>query len=67
MTKQNDELRRLTYTVGEAAHLLGLSRASAYECVRTGEIPSVRLQRRLVVPAKALHALLEGTDTHAEA
>jgi excisionase family DNA binding protein len=62
MTKQKDDVRRLTYTVSEAAHILGLSRASAYELVRAGKIPSVRSGRRLVVPAKALHALLDAAS-----
>ena len=29
---------KITYTVTEAAELLGISRSSAYECVRRGEI-----------------------------
>lgn len=49
---------KLTYTVTEAADLLGISRSSAYECVRRGEIPSLTLGRRVVVPRRALEALL---------
>lgn len=49
---------KLTYTVTEAAGLLGISRSSAYECVRRGEIPSLTLGRRVVVPRRALEALL---------
>lgn len=29
-------MQRLTFTVPEAAELLGISRTSAYECVREG-------------------------------
>lgn len=50
---------RLTLTVSEAAGALGISRALAYELVARGELPSLRLGRRLVVPRKALDALLE--------
>ena len=32
---------RLTYTVTDTAVLLGISRTTAYECVRRGEIPSL--------------------------
>jgi excisionase family DNA binding protein len=53
--------RRLTLTVTEAAQTLGISRALAYELVRTGELPSLRLGRRLVVPVRALERLL-GND-----
>ncbi len=51
---------RLTVTVTEAARLLGVSRAMAYECVRTGEIPSVRLGARILIPRHRLVALLDG-------
>lgn len=49
--------QRRTYTVEEAAQILGISRSHAYECVRSGDIPSLRLRRRIVVPAHALDAL----------
>lgn len=40
----------LTVTVEEAAKLLGIGRSTAYELIHTGDIPSLRLGRRLVVP-----------------
>ena len=49
---------RLTFTVTEVAELLGISRTSAYECVRRGEIPSLTLGRRVVISRVALDALL---------
>lgn len=49
---------RLTYSVEQAAALLGISRGKAYECVRTGKLHAVPLGRRLVVPAHALDGLL---------
>jgi excisionase family DNA binding protein len=49
---------RRTYTVDETAALLGISRSSAYECVRRGEIPSVRFGRRIVVLRDVLDRLL---------
>ena len=53
------EAERLTVTVEEAAALLGISRALAYELVARGELPCLRLGRRLVVPRKALDQLLD--------
>jgi excisionase family DNA binding protein len=50
---------RLTITVEEAARLLGVSRGSAYEAARRGDIPTIRLGKRLIVPVKGLEALLE--------
>lgn len=49
---------RSTYTVVEAAHVLGIGRGLAYDMVRQGQLPSLRLGRRIVIPAPALDALL---------
>ncbi len=49
---------RLTYTVDEAAQLLGISRNSAYEAARCGEIPTIRVGRRILVPRIRLEELL---------
>jgi excisionase family DNA binding protein len=53
---------RLTLTVEEVAATLGISRAFAYEAVRRGEIPSIRIGRRVLVPRAALEKLLDGAD-----
>ena len=50
--------KRLVVTVEEAAGLLGISRGLAYEGVRQGTIPSVRIGRRLLVPLEALRRVL---------
>jgi excisionase family DNA binding protein len=46
-------------TVTETAALLGISRTTAYECVRTGDLPALRLGGRIVVPTQAIDDLLE--------
>ena len=53
------EGERLTLTVAEAAKLLGISRGTAYECVRTGQLPSVTFGRRVLIPRRRLEALLD--------
>lgn len=53
-------LEKLTFTVSEAALLLGISRTTAYECVHTGQLRAVRLGRRLVIPRDAIADLLAG-------
>ena len=58
---RNEE--RLVWTVEEAARLLGISRAHAYELVARGELPHLRLGRRLVVPKHAIDVLLAGATT----
>ena len=49
---------RLTMTVPEAGELLGVSRGVAYEAARSGELPTIKLGRRLVVPRARLLELL---------
>lgn len=52
-------IERMTYTVTEAAQLLGISRGSAYAHVRTGEIPSITIGGRIVIPRKAIDTMLD--------
>jgi excisionase family DNA binding protein len=49
---------RLTLSVEEAAKALGISRALAYDAVRKGQIPSIRIGRRVLIPKKQLEELL---------
>jgi excisionase family DNA binding protein len=49
-----------TLTVEEAAEILRISRTSAYKAVRAGEIPSVRVGRRDIIPRVAIERLLAG-------
>lgn len=51
---------RAVLTVAEAAELLGISRGTAYEYARTGQLPAVRLGRRLVIPKHRFDELLNG-------
>ena len=55
---EETHLKRLTYTVTEAAAILGISRTSADECVRRGEIASLTLGRRVLIAHTALTKLL---------
>ncbi len=47
-----------TMTVEDAGEALGISRGSAYEAARSGQIPTIRIGRRLVVPTAALRRML---------
>ncbi len=49
---------RPTLTVPEAGRFLGLARASAYEAAHRGDIPTLRVGRRLLVPTAALRRML---------
>ena len=49
---------KATMTVDEAAKCLGIGRNSAYEAVQRGEIPVIRIGKRLLVPVVALERML---------
>lgn len=50
---------RLTLTVPEAGRIIGISRGCAYEAAKSGQIPTIRIGGRLVVPKAALLKMLE--------
>lgn len=58
MTTRERTLERQTLTVEEAAKRLGIGRNSAYQAARTGELPTIRIGKRLVVPRQALERML---------
>ncbi|HEY3688126.1 MAG TPA: helix-turn-helix domain-containing protein [Streptosporangiaceae bacterium] len=60
------DLSKPTITVPEAAQILGIGRDTAYEAAARGEIPTIRIGRRLVVPTARLLAQL-GMDGGGEA
>ena len=57
---------RLTYTVAEAARLLGIGRNQAYQAIHAGQLPALRVGNRLLIPRDALERMLAGEGaTHA--
>lgn len=48
----------LTYKVEEAAKLLGIGRNHAYDAAKSGELPTIKIGKRILVPRVALEALL---------
>ena len=54
---------RLTRSINEAAQVLGISRASAYEAAHRGELPVRVIGRRMLVPRVALLRLLNEAHT----
>ena len=51
--------QKLVLTVPEIAAVLGISRSLAYELVGRGDLPSIRLGRRIVVPRRAIEEMLD--------
>ena len=52
---------RLTFTVDEVARLLGISRSGAYDPIARGEIPSLNIGRRVLVPREPFLELVRCT------
>ena len=50
---------RIVLTVQEAARVLGLGRGQAYAAVRRGDLPALRVGRRLLIPRAALERLVD--------
>lgn len=44
------ETTRLTISVEEAGRVLGISRSAAYSAVHAGQIPCLRIGKRMLVP-----------------
>ncbi len=53
-------------TITEAAEILRIGRNSAYEAARSGQIPTVRIGRKILVP-KAQLAKLVGAEMNSNA
>jgi excisionase family DNA binding protein len=62
----SDSCERLTMTVEEVARALGISRAFAYEAVRRGDIPHIKIGRRTLIPRTALARVLAAQESDTE-
>ncbi len=51
--------QKLTYSVPEAAKILGVSASKMYEVVRIAGFPTIKVGKRLLVSAKGLDRWIE--------
>jgi excisionase family DNA binding protein len=51
-------MQAATLTVEQAGQTLGICRNAAYSAVKAGEIPSIRIGRRVLVPKVAFERML---------
>jgi excisionase family DNA binding protein len=54
----------LTVSVPQAGRLLGYSRNTTYEAVQRGEIPAIKIGRKLRVPLAAIERMLSGSSAY---
>lgn len=59
--------RPLLVSVPEAAHLLGIGLTYGWTMVRSGQLPTVRLGRRILVPRAAIEQLAHATSAAGDA
>jgi excisionase family DNA binding protein len=52
------DLDRPTISVDDFAAVMGVSRSSAFAAVRAGEVPHVRLGRRIRIPSASVRRML---------
>jgi excisionase family DNA binding protein len=53
-------MMRRTFTVPQAAELLGISKNQGYMAAKRGEIPTIKIGKRILVPVAALERMLQG-------
>lgn len=58
----HDLRERQTLTVAEAASLLRIGKNTAYAAVHNGEIPSLKIGGRLLIPTARLLKLIDPDD-----
>jgi excisionase family DNA binding protein len=57
-TKEHHKEEAMTLSVEHAARLIGVSRTTAYRLVRDGELPGIKVGRRVLVLKKPLMEML---------
>ena len=62
MTKEHHKDEAHTLSVEHAARLIGVSRSTAYRLVRDGELPAIRVGRRVLILKKPLMEMLEAEE-----
>jgi excisionase family DNA binding protein len=58
MLAENEPQRR-TVTIQEAARILGVGRDQAYNAARQGQLPVIRIGKRLLVSLPALNRMID--------
>jgi excisionase family DNA binding protein len=59
MRDRRNDAERLTYDIPEVARKLGLTRQSAYSAAKAGDIPTIKVGGRILVPRVAFDRMLE--------
>ena len=63
MVLTEKEAQRRTVTVQEAARILGIGRDQAYTAARLGQLPVIKIGKRLLVSLPALNKMIDEAGT----
>lgn len=55
-------MEKLVYSIRETAELLGISRSYAYELVRNGTIPTLKLGKKRLIPKEKFAEWVNGRN-----
>jgi excisionase family DNA binding protein len=64
-TASSDKSRQF-YSVAETARIFGMSEMTLYRAIHDGQFPAVRIRGRLIVPAKAIEAMVDAAVGNGE-
>ncbi|GAA4642002.1 hypothetical protein GCM10023115_03140 [Pontixanthobacter gangjinensis] len=60
MQSKHPEITKLAYSVQEACAATSLGRTSIWNHIKEGRLRAIRVGGRTLIPADALHSLIEG-------
>ena len=52
-------MAKMAYSLKETSKLLGIGITKAYQAANSGELPTIRIGKRILVPVAALERMLE--------
>ena len=55
-------LQQLTYSVTDVARIFGVAPSHIWRLCQSGDIPSIRLGSRILIPREAVEHILASTD-----
>jgi excisionase family DNA binding protein len=63
--RNEDSMEKKTLSIIEAGRALGIGRSAAYEAAKSGQLPTIRIGRRLLVPVPLFERLLDSSASPA--
>lgn len=60
MSAISETTAKLAYSIKEACSATSLGRTTIYDCINSGQIKTVRIGGRTLIPAQSLQAFVSG-------